>query len=73
MAAGCAAVLRLPLSSVVITLVLVSNAGVGVTSLIVVAAVVAFVAVEAFDALKSRVLEQAQAEPHPSAPSLSAR
>jgi H+/Cl- antiporter ClcA len=73
MAAGCAAVLRLPLSSVVITLVLVSNAGVGVTSLIVVAAVVAFVAVEAFDALKSRVLEQAQAEPHPSAPSLSTR
>ena len=35
MAAGCAAVLRLPLSSVVITLVLVSQAGVGVTSLIV--------------------------------------
>ena len=55
MAAGCAAVLRLPLSSVVITLVLVSQAGVGVTSLIVVAAVVAFVAVEALDALRSRV------------------
>ena len=73
MAAACAAVLRLPLSSVVITLVLVSNAGVGVTSLIVVAAVVAFVAVEAFDALKSRVLEQAPAEPHPSTPSLSTR
>jgi hypothetical protein len=39
----------------VITLVLVSQAGVGVTSLIVVAAVVAFVAVEALDALRSRV------------------
>ena len=51
MAAGCAAVLRLPLSSVVITLVLVSHAGVGLTSLIVVAAVVAFVTVEALDAL----------------------
>jgi H+/Cl- antiporter ClcA len=55
MAAGCAAVLRLPLSSVVITLVLVSQAGVGLTSIIVVAAVVAFVTVEALDALKSRV------------------
>jgi H+/Cl- antiporter ClcA len=55
MAAGCAAVLRLPLSSVVITLVLVSNAGVGVTSLIVVAAVVAFVAVEALDVVSSRI------------------
>jgi multisubunit Na+/H+ antiporter MnhB subunit len=70
MAAGCAAVLRLPLSSVVITLVLVSHPGVGLTSLIVVAAVVAFVTVEALDALKSRVREQASAQP--SAPSLSA-
>jgi len=69
MAAGCAAVLRLPLSSVVITLVLVSQAGVGLTSLIVVAAVVAFVTVEALDALKSRVGAQASA---PSTPSLSA-
>jgi H+/Cl- antiporter ClcA len=70
MAAGCAAVLRLPLSSVVITLVLVSHAGVGLTSLIVVAAVVAFVTVEALDALKGRVLAGAAT---PSTPSLSAR
>lgn len=63
MAAGCAAVLRLPLSSVVITLVLVSHSGVGLTSLIVVAAVVAFVTVEALDALKSRVRERAAAPP----------
>lgn len=63
MAAGCAAVLRLPLSSVVITLVLVSNAGVGVTSLIVVAAVVAFVTVEALDALQSRVRGPARTRP----------
>ena len=72
MAAGCAAMLRLPLSSVVITLVLVSHAGVGLTSLIVVAAVVAFVTVEALDALKSRAGEHAAAA-HPSTPSLSAR
>jgi hypothetical protein len=39
----------------VITLVLVSHAGVGVTSLIVVAAVVAFVAVEALDVVSSRI------------------
>jgi len=71
MAAGCAAVLRLPLSSVVITLVLVSHAGVGLTSLIVVAAVVAFVTVEALDALKSRVGADAAAA-RPSTPSLSA-
>ncbi len=62
MAAGCAAVLRLPLSSVVITLVLVSQAGVGLTSLIVVAAVVAFVTVEALDGLLRRVREPAPAE-----------
>jgi hypothetical protein len=55
MAAGCASVLRLPLSSVVITLVLVSQAGVGVTSLIVVAAVVAYVAVEALYALRGAI------------------
>jgi H+/Cl- antiporter ClcA len=69
MAAGCAAVLRLPLSSVVITLVLVSHAGVGLTSLIVVAAVVAFVTVETLDALKDRVGRRAST---PSTPSLSA-
>jgi len=69
MSAACAAVLRLPLSSVVITLVLVSHAGVGLTSLIVVAAVVAFVTVEALDALKDRFGRKA---PAPSTPSLSA-
>jgi H+/Cl- antiporter ClcA len=73
MAAGCAAVLRLPLSSVVITLVLVSQAGVGITSLIVVAAVVAFVTVEALDGLLHRVREPAPAEAPPVQPSLSAR
>jgi H+/Cl- antiporter ClcA len=66
MAAGCAAVLRLPLSSVVITLVLVSHAGVGLTSLIVVAAVVAFVTMEALDAVKERVLEGATTPSTPS-------
>jgi H+/Cl- antiporter ClcA len=73
MAAGCAAVLRLPLSSVVITLVLVSQAGVGVTSLIVVAAVVAFVTVEALDALRSRAGGGAPAEAPSIQGSLSAR
>src|SRR5215468_7743126 len=69
MSAACAAVLRLPLSSVVITLVLVSHAGVGLTSLIVVAAVVAFVTAEALDALKDRFGRKA---PAPSTPALSA-
>jgi hypothetical protein len=73
MAAGCAAVLRLPLSSVVITLVLVSNAGVGVTSLIVVAAVVALVTVEALDVLSSRVRKPAGAAAPSAQGSLSAR
>src|SRR5215510_8390979 len=73
MAAGCAAVLRLPLSSVVITLVLVSQVGVGITSLIVVAAVVAYVTVEALDDLKSRVRERATAEASPVQATLSAR
>jgi H+/Cl- antiporter ClcA len=73
MAAACAAVLRLPLSSVVITLVLVSQAGVGVTSLIVVAAVVAFVTVEALDALRSRVGGPAEAKVPAIQGSLSAR
>jgi H+/Cl- antiporter ClcA len=63
MAAGCAAVLRLPLSSVVITLVLISQAGVGITSLIVVAAVVAFVTVEALDGLLSGFRESASEAP----------
>jgi H+/Cl- antiporter ClcA len=65
MAAACAAVLRLPLSSVVITLVLVSNAGVGVTSLIVVAAAVAFVTVEALDSSWSRIREPEPAQTTP--------
>jgi H+/Cl- antiporter ClcA len=68
MAAGCAAVLRLPLSSVVITLVLVSQAGVGITSLVVVAAVVAFVTVEALDGLLGRVREPAPAKAPPVQP-----
>jgi hypothetical protein len=58
---------------VVITLVLVSQAGVGVTSLIVVAAVVAFVTVEALDALRSRAGGPAPAEAPSIQGSLSAR
>src|SRR5262249_30377779 len=69
MAAGCAATLPLPLSSLVTTLVLVPHAGVGLPSLIVGAAVVAFVPVEALAALKSRAREQPVA--HPPTPSLS--
>jgi len=73
MAAGCAAVLRLPLSSVVITLVLVSQAGVGVTSLIVVAAVVAFVTVEALDAVRDRLASARRQSRNQLETSLSAR
>jgi hypothetical protein len=53
---------------VVITLVLVSQAGVGITSLIVVAAVVAFVTVEALDGLLGRVREPAPAKAPPVQP-----
>ena len=72
MAAACAAVLRLPLSSIVITLVLVSKAGVCVTSLIVVAAVIAFVVVEGLDALRS-TLERTPTTSPPAEASMSAR
>jgi H+/Cl- antiporter ClcA len=52
MAASCVSVLRLPLSSAVITLVLTSRAGLGATPLIIVAVVVAYVAVESLHALR---------------------
>ena len=57
----------------IITLVLVSKAGVGVTALIVVAAVVAFVAVEALSALRSAVGQTAPTEPPAAEASVAAR
>jgi hypothetical protein len=51
MAAACVSVLKLPLSCTVITLVLTSRAGLGVSPLIVVGVVVAYLATESLSAL----------------------
>ena len=55
MAAACVSVLKLPLSCTVITLVLTSHAGLGVSPLIVVAVVVGYIAIESLSALRSAV------------------
>jgi H+/Cl- antiporter ClcA len=53
MAAACVSVLKLPLSCTVITLVLTSRAGLGVSPLIVVAVVVSYLAIESLSALRT--------------------
>jgi hypothetical protein len=55
MAAACVSVLRLPLSCALITLILTSNAGLGVSPLIVVAVVVAYISIESLSALRTAV------------------
>jgi len=57
MAAGCVSVLRLPLATAVITLILTSSAGLGVSPLIVVSVVVAYVTVESLTALRSATIK----------------
>jgi hypothetical protein len=59
MGAGCVAVLRLPLSSVTIALLLTSKAGLAVAPLIVVAVVVAYVSREVLAAARAPVAEAA--------------
>jgi H+/Cl- antiporter ClcA len=53
MAAACVSVLKLPLATTLITLVFVSSAGLGVTPLIVVAVVVAYITVLSLEALRA--------------------
>jgi H+/Cl- antiporter ClcA len=54
MAASTVAILRLPLSSVVITLLLTSRAGAGVAPIIIVAVVVAYITVTTLDAVAAK-------------------
>ena len=54
--------MKLPLSCVVITLVLTSKAGLGVSPLIVVAVVVAYIAIESLSALRTAVTAAAPTE-----------
>jgi chloride channel protein, CIC family len=62
MAAACVSVLRLPLSCTILTLVLTSRAGLGVSPLIVVAVVVAYLASESLSAMHTAVFAAAPAE-----------
>jgi H+/Cl- antiporter ClcA len=55
MAAGSVAVLKLPLSCAIITLALTSQAGLGVSPLIVVAVVVGYLTIESLSALRTAV------------------
>jgi chloride channel protein, CIC family len=58
MAAACVSILKLPLSTVIITLVLTSSAGLGVSPLIVVSTVVAYVATISLSALRGAVADE---------------
>ena len=55
MAAACVSVLKLPLASAIITLVLTSHAGLGASPLIVLAVVVAYVTVESLSTLRPAI------------------
>jgi hypothetical protein len=57
MGAGAVSMLRLPLSSVVIALLLTSKAGLGIAPLIIIAVVVAYLTTEALSARFASVLE----------------
>jgi H+/Cl- antiporter ClcA len=61
MGAGVVSILRLPLSSVVIALLLTSNAGLAVAPLIIVAVVTAYITTEALSARRVSVAETAPA------------
>jgi hypothetical protein len=57
MGAGCVAILRLPLSSVVIALLLASKAGLVVAPLVIVAVVVAYISTEVLSERRARTAE----------------
>jgi len=67
MGAGVVAILRLPLSSVVIALLLTSKAGLAVAPLIIVAVVTAYIATEVLSARRVSVAETAPARGGPQA------
>ena len=60
--AACVSVLKLPLSCVIITLVLTSRAGVGVSPLIVLAVVIGYLTIESLSALRASVTTDAADE-----------
>jgi H+/Cl- antiporter ClcA len=62
MAASCAAILKLPLSCVIITLALTSRSGLGVSPLIVVAVVVGYLTIQSLEALRATVKPSATRE-----------
>lgn len=61
--AACVSVLKLPLSCVIITLVLTSHAGVGVSPLIVVAVVVGYLTIQSLSALRASATADPPGEP----------
>jgi H+/Cl- antiporter ClcA len=54
MAASTVAILRLPLSAVVVTLLLTSRSGAGVGPIIIVAVVVAYITIQTLEAVRTR-------------------
>ncbi len=63
MAAACVSVLKLPLASAIITLVLTSRAGLGASPLILLAVVVAYIAIESLSALRTTTSPSADIAP----------
>lgn len=63
MAASTVSILRLPLSSVVITLLLTSRSGAGVAPIIIVAVVVAYITIETLDVVRTRLRRSPPAVP----------
>lgn len=63
MAAACVSILKLPLASAIITLVLTSRAGLGASPLIVLAVVVAYITIESMSKLRTPAGPSADAAP----------
>ena len=69
MAATAVSILKLPLSATVITLLLVSKAGIATAPLIIVAVVVAYITIQTLSATRGPAKSAAPAaEPQPAAP-----
>ena len=63
MAASCVSILKLPLSSAIITLVLTSRAGVGTSPLIVLAVVIGYITIESLSAMRTKLTPDAGVAP----------
>jgi hypothetical protein len=70
MGAACVSILKLPLSCTIITLILTSKAGLGVSPLIVVSVVVAYLSIVSLSALRSAVSRAAPTETDAARPSV---